>query len=269
MRAIFWILLILLLLFLLMTAPSLKRRRARAWRGTLFAHRGLHDETRAENSLAAFEAACRAGCGIELDVRYSKDGRLIVFHDDTLERMCGDKRRPEELTVAELKALPLGNTQDRIPTFDEALALIDGRAPLLVEIKNGRRIKALTADTAARLKRYKGKYLIESFNPLCLFYLRFMAGDVVRGQLVASREETMQTTGAALAIALSGLLLNALSRPDFVAYNIADPRGYAPAVQRRVYRTPMAAWTVRTPEQLALAKKRGDMVIFEKIRPES
>ena len=77
----------------------------------------------------------------------------------------------------------------------------------------------------------------------------------------------MQTTGAALAIALSALLLNALSRPDFVAYNIADPRGYAPAVQRRVYRTPMAAWTVRTQEQLALAKKRGDMVIFEKIRP--
>ena len=89
----------------------------------------------------------------------------------------------------------------------------------------------------------------------------------MRGQLVASREETMQTTGAALAIALSALLLNALSRPDFVAYNIADPRGYAPAVQRRVYRTPMAAWTVRTQEQLALAKKRGDMVIFEKIRP--
>ena len=75
------------------------------------------------------------------------------------------------------------------------------------------------------------------------------------------------STSGMLAIALSALLLNALSRPDFVAYNIADPRGYAPAVQRRVYRTPMAAWTVRTQEQLALAKKRGDMVIFEKIRP--
>lgn len=95
MRAILWIILIFLLLFLLMTAPSLKRGRARAWRGTLFAHRGLHDDTRAENSLSAFEAACRAGYGIELDVRYSKDGQLIVFHDDTLERMCGDKRRPE------------------------------------------------------------------------------------------------------------------------------------------------------------------------------
>jgi hypothetical protein len=139
--------------------------------------------------------------------------------------------------------------------------------PLLVEIKNGRRIKALTAGTVARLKSYGGVYLIESFNPLCLFYLRRMAGDVVRGQLVASREETEQTTGAALAIALSGLLLNVLSRPDFVAYNIADSRGYAPAVQRKLYKTPMAAWTVRDAAQLALAKKRGDMVIFERVRP--
>ena len=267
MRAILWILLILILFFLCMTSPSLKRRRARVWKGTLFAHRGLHGDGRAENSLPAFEAACRAGYGIELDVRYSKDNRLIVFHDDTLERMCGDKRRPEELTVEELKELPLGSTQDRIPTFDEVLSLVDGRVPLLVEIKNGRRIKALTAGTVARLKSYGGAYLIESFNPLCLFYLRRMAGDVVRGQLVASREETEQTTGAALAIALSGLLLNVLSRPDFVAYNIADSRGYAPAVQRKLYKTPMAAWTVRDAAQLALAKKRGDMVIFERVRP--
>ena len=267
MRVILWIILIFILLFLLMTAPSPKRRRARAWRGTLLAHRGLHDETRAENSLSAFEAACRAGYGVELDVRYSKDGQLIVFHDDTLERMCGDRRRPEELTVAELKTLRLGNTQDCIPTFDEALELIDGRVPLLAEIKDGKRLRELTADAVARLKRYDGQYLVESFNPLCLLYLRRMAGDIVRGQLVASREETEQATGAALAIALSGLLLNALSRPDFVAYNIADPRGYAPAVQRRLYRTPMAAWTVRSEEQLALAKRRGDMVIFEKFRP--
>ncbi len=267
MRVLCWVILAFFLVFLFMTAPSVRRGQARVWRGTLFAHRGLHDETRAENSLSAFEAACSAGWGIELDVRYSKDGQLIVFHDDTLERMCGDKRRPEELTVAELKTLPLGNTQDRIPTFDEALDLIDGRVPLLVEIKNGRRIRALTADVAARLRKYDGKYLIESFNPLCLFYLRFMARDVARGQLVASREETEQTTGKALAIALSGLLLNALSRPDFVAYNIADPRGYAPAVQRYLYRTPMAAWTVRDEAQLALAKKRGDMVIFENIDP--
>ena len=267
MRVILLILLVLVLLFLFLTAPSLKRKRARPWLGTMFAHRGLHDGKRPENSLAAFDAACRAGYGIELDVRYSKDGQLIVFHDDTLERMCGDRRRPEELTVAELKELPLAQTEERIPTFDEALRRINGRAPLLVEIKNGKRIRALTADTVARLKRSGAHYLIESFNPLCLFYLRFMAGDIIRGQLVASREETEQTIGAALAIALSGLLLNALSRPDFVAYNIADRRSYAPNLQRRLYKTPMAAWTVRSEEQLALGKVRRDMLIFEDIRP--
>ena len=84
MSLILLILCCILLLILFLIAPSPSRNRADGWRGTPFAHRGLHDDTRAENSLSAFEAACRAGYGIELDVRYSKDGQLIVFHDDTL-----------------------------------------------------------------------------------------------------------------------------------------------------------------------------------------
>lgn len=259
---------VLLAFFVLwLTAPGCKCMRARRWRGRLFAHRGLHGPDAAENTLPAFDAACRFGYGIELDVRFSRDGQLIVFHDDTLERMCRDARRPEELSVAELKALPLMPVNGEIPTFDEVLRLIDGRVPLLVEIKNCRRINALTDAVCARLAEYPGEYLIESFNPLCLMRLRRIAPHVLRGQLVASREETAQTTGAALALALSALLTNVLSRPDFVAYNIADEKSPAPHLQRGLYRTPMAAWTVRDETQLALARRRGDMVIFEHLRP--
>lgn len=259
--------LVLIAIVLFMIAPGTKCTRARAWKGKLFAHRGLHGEGRAENALRAFEAACAAGYGIELDVHFSRDGQLIVFHDDNLVRMCGDSRRPEELTVAELRQLSLQPTGEKIPTFDEVLELVDGRVPLLVEIKNCKNIAALTDAVCARLSRYQGAYLIESFNPLCLMRLKKIAPQVVRGQLVSSREDTAQTTGPALAVALSCLLLNVLSRPDFVAYNIADTKSLAPRLQRALYHTPMAAWTVRDERQLALAAERGDMVIFEHILP--
>ena len=257
----------ILLLGLWLTAPGHACARAQGWRGQLFAHRGLHGEEAAENGLAAFEAACRAGYGIELDVRFSRDGQLIVFHDDDLKRMCGDGRRPEALTVEELKRLRLGKTGEAIPTFDEVLALVDGRAPLLVEIKSCRNIYALTDAVVGRLKRYEGRYIVESFNPLSLYRLRRTAPEIIRGQLVASREDTAQAAGRLQAVALSGLLTNVLSRPDFIAYNIRDTKSPAPRLQRHVYRTPMAAWTVRGEKQLALARKRGDMIIFEKIRP--
>ena len=261
------VLLGLALLALWLTAPGWRRGRARHWRGQAFAHRGLHGDGVSENSLEAFEAACRSGYGIELDVRFSRDGQLIVFHDDDLNRMCGDPRRPEELTVAELKALVLEPGGGRIPTFDEALALIDGRVPLLVEIKNGRGLYALTDAVRKRLADYPGEYLVESFNPLALWRLRWTAPEIVRGQLVASLEETEEAAGRFQAVALTGLLTNALSRPDFVAYNIQDDKSPAPWAQRLLYHTPMAAWTVRSEAQLALARKRGEMVIFEKLRP--
>ena len=259
---------LIVLLAAWLTAPGHACFRARRWQGQLFAHRGLHGGDVPENSLPAFAAACEAGYGIELDVRFSKDGSLMVFHDDDLQRMCGDSRRPEQLTVTELQALSLGGTTERIPTFAEVLRLVDGRVPLLVEIKSCQNIYALTDATLDMLKRYTGEYIVESFNPLALLRLRQKAPEIIRGQLVASREDTEKGTSFAKAVALSGLLANVLSRPDFVAYNIADKHSPAPWVQRHVYRTPMAAWTVRDAAQLALARKRGDAVIFEQVRPE-
>ena len=117
------------------------------------------------------------------------------------------------------------------------------------------------------MKRYTGDYVIESFNPLSLLRLRQIAPEILRGQLVASREETAQSTGRLQAVALSGLFTNVLSRPDFIAYNVMDARSPAPRLQRHLYHTTMASWTVRSERQLELALRRGDMVIFEKLRP--
>lgn len=256
-----WILFAALLLVWL-TAPRLGRRRARRWQGVCFAHRGLHGEGVIENSLAAFEAACQAGYGIELDVRFSRDGQLIVFHDDTLRRLCGDARQPEHVSLAGLKKLRLPDGQT-IPTLCEALDRIAGRAPVLLEVKTCRRIFRLTDAVCACLAHRPGDYLIESFDPRCLLRLRFVAPQIVRGQLFPSSEDLPRRLSRAAALAFCGLFMNALSRPDFVAYRLAAKYSPVPHLQRLLYRTPMAAWTVRTPAELALARRRGDMMIFE------
>lgn len=249
-------------LLIWLTAPRLGRRRARRYLGTRFAHRGLHGRNLCENSLGAFEAACRAGCGVELDVRFSLDRQLIVFHDDTLARLCGSPKRPEQLTLAELKKLRLPDGQ-AIPTLDEALGCIAGRVPVLLEVKSCRRIFRLTDAVCACLARYTGDCLVESFDPRCLLRMRLIAPQIVRGQLLPSSEDLPPRMSRAIALAVAGLLTNALSRPDFVAYRIAAKYSPAPYLQRLLYRTPMAAWTVRTADELALARCRGDMIIFE------
>lgn len=259
------ILIALLVLFIL--APSRKCRRADVWKGTAFAHRGLHGGEIPENSIEAFEAACRAGFGIELDVQLSKDGHVVVFHDDTLVRMTGDPRRVDEATLADLRALRLDG-KAQIPTFEEVLACVRGRVPLLVEIKNGRRNSELCEKTAALLKQYGGAYLVESFNPLILRWLKQNAPEIIRGQLVGPKKDYLKSDFSLwLAVALSTLSLNFLARPDFVAYDVSLNFA-APRIQRALFHTPMAAWTVRDRETYRRCMETGEMPIFENFLPE-
>ena len=107
-----------------------------------YAHRGLHtkDQSIPENSLRAFGLAVENGYGMELDVQLSKDGQVVVFHDDTLNRICGVDKRVDEMTYEELKKLSLaGSINDHIPLFSEVLAMVNGDTPLIVELKTGKR----------------------------------------------------------------------------------------------------------------------------------
>ena len=257
--------LIVLALVLFLLAPSAKKERAAQWRGTAFAHRGLHGGAQ-ENSLEAFEKACRAGWGIELDVQLSKDGTVVVFHDDTLARMTGDARRVDEADLSELKKLTLRG-KGKIPTFEETLACVRGRVPLLVEIKNGRRNAELCEKTMALLKDYDGKYVVESFNPLILRWLKKHSPETIRGQLVGAKVSYIASQGPVRAFVLSKLLLNFLARPDFVAYDVEAAGFRAPKIQRALFRTPLAAWTVRDDKLFRECLERGEMPIFENFTP--
>ncbi len=262
-----WILLLIAFaLLVFMTHPSLRRAWLTSWRGRQFAHRGLHNPRRGpvENTLPAFEAARIAGYGIELDIQFSKDMEVVVFHDDDLARLTGDPRKVRQLTLSALQALPLLGREDaHIPTLRQVLDAIGGEVPLLIELKNGPNNARLCQALMAHMKNYPGSYIIESFNPLIVAWFRFHAPDVIRGQLVDALPAYRPVVNAAAGMFMAGLLGNFLSRPDFVAYNANAPRFFAPHLQRFLFRTPMAAWTVRDKHLAALVQKRGEMNIFE------
>lgn len=229
------------------------------------AHRGLHDETKPENSLAAFEAAMKAGYAIETDVHFTKDGEIAVFHDDNLERMTGDKRELKDCTMKELKELRLGGTEERIPTFEEFLTLVGGKVPLLIEIKEMKGVKGKTIAAAmlAVMKKigYKGEYAVQSFDPFYAKAYKKLAPAVPCGILAQAKmsEKGDRLSWKIKAYFLSRLKFNGLVKPDFISY------GFWLLPQKCVtkFKGAKLAWTIRSPEDEAQARKYVDNIIFE------
>ncbi len=137
------------------------------------AHRGLHAENIDENSLESFQAAIDEGYAIELDLKLSKDGEIIVIHDNSLRRLCGSSAKVSELDREALRAysLPRGS---KIPTLPEALALVDGQTPLLIEIKTFSRAHKLEQRLIPMLDAYQGEFAIQSFDPFSCRYVKSM-----------------------------------------------------------------------------------------------
>lgn len=256
-----------MLLWLYMIKPRL--RRPAALKGLCqaqFAHRGLHNIQKGipENSLAAFRLAVEAGFGIELDVHLSRDGKLVVEHDDHLRRTCGSELIIEESDYADLQALTLEGTTERLPLLEEVFALVDGRVPLLVEVKVFRgNHQPLCAAVYAALRQYKGAYCVESFDPRALLWFRRHAKEVVRGQLAGYIRKSGTPLHPAADFALHHLLVNVIGRPDFIAYNYKDARNLSLRLCRRLYRPPLFLWTIRSERAQALANDLNAAPIFE------
>ena len=239
------------------------RRQKEPFRNRNFAHRGLHSRDRSvpENSLKAFDLAAEAGYGIELDVQLSKDGQVVVFHDDTLNRVCGIDARVDELNYAELRDLSLLDTEEKIPLFSDVLAVIRGRGPLIVELKNGRSNKELCEKTCEMLRKYNGEVCIESFNPMIVAWFRFHAKEFLRGLLSAPKEEYEGQTSKFTAFLLSRGMINFICRPQFIAYKI----GKRPASIN--LSLALGAMNVGWTSHETRNEKGRDAVIFEFYRP--
>lgn len=258
------------ILYLFAVKPAPRRAGVELYMRGAYAHRGLHNADLPENSAAAFEAACRAGYGIELDVQLSSDGIPVVFHDATLNRVCGIDARVLDRTAEELGGTALsGKAAHTIPTFADVLRLVDGRVPLMVEIKGTSKENtyAVCEAVAPLLDAYEGPYCIESFNPYAVYWFKENRPAVVRGQLSSHfwRDPKHRT---ATGLLMQSLITNCITKPDFISFDRRYSRLFSFTVVRCLWRCPASAWTVQSRAQEYACRTRFDCVIFENYLPE-
>lgn len=259
---------VLLLLYLFMVSPALRKHPDRQLcKGLLVAHRGLHNIKKGipENSIAAYKNAIENGYAIEIDIHLTKDGRLAVFHDDTLLRVCGDDKVVEELTLDELKSYNLSGTSEKIPSLEEVLHAVDGKVPLVIEVKStSANCSTLCKSANEVLKNYKGKYIIQSFNPMVLRWYKLNRRDICRGQL--STHFLKEPDNSVIKTLVGLLLTNVLARPDFISYEIKYTgvfwRGLCSLLGAF-----NAGWTFRNYNEYKKYKDKYDIVIFEDFLP--
>ena len=235
-----FVLIVLILVLMVLHVLCLRGRKGQpgmeVLRSWYYAHRGLHDEGRPENSMAAYKAALDRGYGIEFDVHLLKDGTLAVMHDSDLKRTTGQEGFMEDLTAEDLCKYHLGGTDQIIPTFQEVLDLFDGQAPLIIELKtrNG------NADP-----------------------------QIIRGQLAENAVKRDKSFSWPVRFMCSYYLENFLTVPDFIAYRFEDRETASNAICRRLWGIQGVSWTIRSPEDFKTAVAEGWIPIFENFDPKA
>jgi glycerophosphoryl diester phosphodiesterase len=263
--------LIMIVLYLLIIMPKLKANpQLEKFDGWLYAHRGLHDnKTRApENSLAAFSLAVEKGFGIELDVQVTKDLVPVVHHDYKLKRSCKVNKKISELTYQELRKYKIFGSEEKIPTLEEVLETVDKKVPLIIELKIPWKPNHTCEAVSKVLANYQGLYCIESFNPFGLIWYKKHFPHVVRGQLSTDFIKEKIKGSKVQYFILKHLLLNFLTKPDFIAYHHVYRRGLSFTICRKLYRTKTFAWTIESQEQLEDNQGYFDLFIFDSFIPE-
>lgn len=261
---------VLILFYFFMIMPRLGNRKERKkFLNHYYAHRGLHDnESNApENSMTAFQKAVDAGYGIEMDVQVTKDKIPVVFHDFTLERVCGQSGKVCDYTFEELQQFRLCKSEEKIPRFEDVLKLIDGKVPLIIELKIELTDLTVCEKADELLRKYSGLYCMESFNPLGVLWYRNHNRKIVRGQLSEAFLRTNEFSGPLYGM-LQNLMFNFITKPDFIAYNHKDADVFATKVCHRFYHSMAAAWTIKSQEELEQAKKNFDIFIFDSFIPD-
>lgn len=268
MNYFFATLFVLALLLLVLLSGRGGKKRFEGILGFDIAHRGLHDKPNIpENSMPAFKRAVEKGYGIELDVHLLSDGGLAVFHDNTLDRTAGVSGNIKDLTLATLKDYKLEGTDNCIPTFLEVLELVDGKVPLIIELKAEGNAPKLCQAVVDALQDYKGAYCIESFDPRPLLWLRKNRPDITRGQL--SQNFTKEKSGLSLPLqlVLTALVLNFITAPDFIAYKFEDRNIIFNRICIKFWGLQPVCWTIKSEKDHETAKKEGYISIFEQFEP--
>ncbi len=256
--------------YLFAIAPSRRKDVYFPYDTPYIAHRGLFDNhgQSPENSMAAFQNAVEHNYGIELDVQKTKDDKLVVFHDETLERMCGVDRVLSECTFEEIAQLHLADSHEKIPLFSDFLKMVDGAVPLIVEIKPDGDWAKTTRMTLDILRNYRGEYCIESFNPRVIGIVRREAPHITRGQLSSDYFKDEPQMGWWKKFVLTNLMMNFISRPDFVAYDHHCPNQFSYKMLKSVFGCINVCWTIKSQSELEAAKRYFNSFIFDGFIPD-
>lgn len=241
-----------------------------AFLATPLAHRGLHDRKAGiiENSRSAIAAAVAAGYGVEIDLQLSSDGEAMVFHDDVLDRLTAETGRIGRFSAAALGQIQLTDGGEGVPTLQDVLEIVGGRAPLLVEIKDqsgcldkvdGR----LERRAAHLLATYRGPVALMSFNPCSVAVCADAAPDIPRGRVT----ERFKSDGWDNLTPDRAAALNRFDDLEklgacFISHDhkdLANPKiAAAKAAGRHIL-----CWTTRSPTEDAAARRVAENVTFE------
>lgn len=236
------------------------------------AHRGLHDRAAGviENTPSAFSAAIAGNFAIECDVQLTADGEAVVFHDFTLERLTAGTGKVAERTAAALKTVAMKGTSDRIGTLADMFALVHGQTLIVCEIKSTfQGDMRLTNRVAEVARSYRGPLVIKSFDPRIVAHWHTLGTDIPVG-IVGMAEYSHHEYDACTADekrAMANLLHMNETRPDFLSWRVGDLQSAVPFLWRSGMGRPLMSWTVRTPENIAMAKAHADQMVFEGFRP--
>ena len=265
------VLVLLIAIYLFCVKPNIGRReRMKPFEAQYCAHRGLYDNaTEApENSLNAFRKAVESGYGIELDVQLTSDGKLVVFHDGTLKRMCGPDKFLYQCSYDELQQLHLADSDEKIPLFSKVLETVAGKVPLIVEVKSEGDPIATSRATAELLDDYKGIFCVESFHAGAVRWFRKNRPDWIRGQLSMDYFKWKTNNSWLMKLLASDLMFNFVSRPDFIAYDHRHVNRLSYRIVRKLFPVENVCWTVQSQQELEKAKKVFQCIIFDSFIPD-
>lgn len=229
--------------------------------GKFIAHRGLHGGGVPENSMQAFEKAIKAGLPIELDVRLTKDAKVVVHHDKSINRLCGTDKLIKDMTYGEIQEYTLADTDQHIPLFRDVLKFVGGRVPLLVEIKRGHELGVLESRTDHLLRQYKGAYAVQSFHPMHVLWFRLHSPKTFRGLLVTVADDCEPFENLTSHIGAQPCFWG-ISAPDFISCDAELLSDKVVSYTRRKNKD-LFVWTVNSAQRYLKAKDVCKTLICE------
>lgn len=233
------------------------------------AHRGFHslDKSIPENSLISFKKAMDYNYSIELDINVTKDGKVVVFHDINLLRMCQVDIKLSDVTYDEIKDFTLLMTDERIPLLSDVLDLVKGKYPLLIELKPKGNNRLLCESFMKTMAAYEGDYAIHSFSPWIVHWFKKNHPHIIRGQITEFFRDDNRMNPI-IKYMMKKMVFNIFTKPDFINYGIKDlPNKYATKAYNKGIC--LISYCARNELEFKMVKKHYHNAVFEYFQPDT